>query len=127
MMSVVTNRAEIEYAVMLAVLNFQTEFMKSNYSRVQVHVCNELIEVTLTRTASIPAEDELARSTGGRALLRQFYQTLFDSCQSFLCQRIESAIGVKVQSLIADCDPPGGRTALIIRLHAPLAASSSCQ
>jgi NADH:ubiquinone oxidoreductase subunit E len=41
MAGVVANIAEIEYAVMLAVLNFQTEFMKSNYSQVQVHVCNE--------------------------------------------------------------------------------------
>lgn len=111
---------------MLAVLDFQTEFMKSNYSRVQVHVCNERIEVTLTRTISIPAEDELARSVGGRALLCQFYQALFDSCQRFLCQRIESAIGVKVQRPIADLDPPAGKTTLIIRLQESLTTSTAC-
>jgi uncharacterized protein YbcI len=129
MASVVTNKpkAEIEYAVMLAVLDFQTEFMKANYSRVQVYMFDKLIEVTLTRTASIPAEDQLARSAGGRALLRQFHQAIFDSCQSFLCKRIEDAIGGKVQNLIADFDPSAGRTTLIIRLQEPLAASDSCQ
>jgi uncharacterized protein YbcI len=127
MASVTTNKAEIEYAVMLAVLNFQTEFMKANYTRVQVHVFDELIEVTLTRTTSIPAEDELARSAGGRTLLRQFHQAMFDSCQSLLCTRIEDAIGAKVQNLIADLDPSARVTTIIIRLQEPLAASSSCQ
>ncbi len=126
MAGVVTNKAEIEYAVMLAVLNFQTEFMKANYTRVQVQVFDALIEVTLTKTASIPAEDELARSAGGRALLRQFHQAIFDSCRSLLCKRIEDAIGAKVQNLIADIDPSAGTTTIIIRLQEPLATSSSC-
>jgi hypothetical protein len=47
MASVVTNNPEIEYAVMLAVLDFQREFMRANYSRIEVHICDELIEVTL--------------------------------------------------------------------------------
>lgn len=34
MAGAVANMAKIEYAVMLVVLNFQTEFMKSKYSRV---------------------------------------------------------------------------------------------
>lgn len=46
MAGVVVNKAEIEYAVMLAVLDFQTEFMKSSYSHVQAHVYDELIDVT---------------------------------------------------------------------------------
>lgn len=128
MASVVTNKAEIEYAVMLAVLNFQTEFMKTNYSRAQIHVFDELIEVTLARTPSrIPAEDEQARSAGERALLRQFHQAMFDSCQSLLCKRIEDAIGVKVQNLIADLDPSAGTTTLVIQLQGPLTASTACQ
>ena len=126
MASVVTNKAEIEYAVMQAVLNFQTEFMKVNYSRIQVRVFDELIEVTLARTASIPAEDELAMSAGGRALLRQFHQAMYDSCQSLLSKRIEGAIGAKVQNLIADLDPSAGRTTLVIRLQEPLTISTAC-
>lgn len=52
----VANNAELEYAVMLAVLDFQTEFMKSTYSNVQAHVVNELIHVRLLRTLPVPAE-----------------------------------------------------------------------
>lgn len=46
MAGVVTNKAEIEYAVMLAVLDFQTALMKFGYSHVQAHVYDEFIDVT---------------------------------------------------------------------------------
>jgi len=126
MASALTNKAEMEYAITLAVLDFHTEFMKAHYSSVHVHVCDELIEVALARTTSIPAENQLARSTEGRALLRQFHRAMFDSCQSLLCTRIEAAIGAKVQSLIADLDPSAGRTTLIIRLQESLPTSTAC-
>ena len=109
------NKAEVEYAVALAVLNFQTEFMRSNYSHVRVNVLETLIEVILTRTASIPAEEELARSPGGRTLLRQFHQAIFDSCRDQLREMIERAIGGKVESIISDLDLPAGKTTLIIK------------
>lgn len=61
MAGAVINKAEIEYAVMLAVLDFQTEFMKSADSHVQASVYDELIYVTSARSASIPAEKELVQ------------------------------------------------------------------
>jgi len=42
------NKADIEYAVMLAILNFHTEFMKSNYAHVWVQMSPDEIDVTLT-------------------------------------------------------------------------------
>lgn len=124
---VAPNTAEIEYAVTLAVLNFQTEFMKTTYSRVQVHVFDELIEVILTRATSIPAEDELTKTLKGRMLLRQFHQATFESCRNLLRKRIEHAVGAGVQSLIADFDPSTGRNTIIIRLQESFTASTSCQ
>ncbi|MDH5668755.1 MAG: DUF2294 domain-containing protein [Nitrospira sp.] len=109
------NKAEVEYAVALAVLKFQTEFMKSHYSHIQVQVCDEFIEVTMTRSAPIPAEEKLARSPEGRTLLRQFYQALFDSCRDLLGERIECAIGSKVESIINDIDLTAGKSTLLIR------------
>ncbi len=120
MAGVVTNKAEIEYAVMLAVLDFQTEFMKSNYSHVQAHVYDELIYVTSARNISIPAEKELARSTGGHELLRRFHRALFDSCQHVLRDRIEQAIGVKIQNMVTDLDPEAGRSTPVIKLIEPI-------
>ena len=65
------NKADVEYAIMLVVLNFQKEFMQSNYSHVQVQLLEKLIEVDLTRTAPIPAEERLAQTQEGRGQLRQ--------------------------------------------------------
>ena len=35
-----TGRADVEYSIMLAVLNFQRDFMQSNYSAVSSSKCN---------------------------------------------------------------------------------------
>ena len=120
MAEVATNKAEIEYAVMLAVLDFQTEFMKSAYTNIQTYVFDELIYVTSTRSASIPAEKALARSPEGHELLRRFHRALFDSCQQVLQTRIEQAIGVKVQNIVADLDPEAGLNTVVIKLLEPI-------
>lgn len=125
MASVSTNKAEIEYAVMLTVLDFQTEFMKSSYSQVQARVYDELIYVTSARTTSIPAEKELARSAEGHELLRRFHRALFDSCQHLLQARIEQAIGAKIQNIVTDLDPEKGRNTLVIKLFGPLTQSAT--
>ena len=120
MAGVVTNKAEIEYAVMLAVLDFQTEFMKAPYSHVQAYVYDELIYVTSARSESIPAEKELARSPEGHDLLRRFHRAVFDACQHVLQTRLEQAIGMKIQHIVADLDPEVGRGTLVIKLLEPI-------
>lgn len=120
MASVVTNKAEIEYAVMLAVLDFQTEFMQSPYSHVQAYVYDELVYVTSARSVSIPAEKELARSPEGQDLLRRFHRAMYDSCQIVLQTRLEQTIGVKIQNIVTDLDPETGRTTLVIKLSEPI-------
>lgn len=125
MAGVVSNKAELEYAVMLAVLDFQTEFMKSSYSHVQAHVYDELIYVTSARGIPIPAEKELARSAEGHELLRRFHRALFDSCQHVLQGRIEQAIGVKIQNIVTDLDPEAGHSTLIIKLLEPITQSAT--
>ncbi|MBL8054386.1 MAG: hypothetical protein CCU26_04920 [Nitrospira sp. UW-LDO-01] len=125
MARVLSNKAEIEYAVMLAVLDFQTEFMKSGYSHVQAHAYDELIYVTSARSTSIPAEKELARSTDGHELLRRFHRALFDSCQHVLRGRIEQAIGVTVQNIVTDLDPEAGLSTVVIKLLEPITQSSA--
>lgn len=116
----VTNKAEIEYAVMLAVLDFQTEFMKSPYSHVQAHVYDELIYVTAARSASIPAEKELARTPEGHDLIRRFHRALYDSCRDVLHERLEQAIGMKIKNIVTDLDPEAGKSTLVIKLLDPL-------
>ena len=123
MMSAARNIAKIEYAVMLATLDFHNEYLQINGSRAQVRVLGEQIEVTLTRTAPIPAEERLARSPEGLALLRQFYHAAFDSCRSVLQERITRAVGVGVQDIVTDIDPVAGKSTLVIRLVEPVSDS----
>jgi uncharacterized protein YbcI len=116
MASVSTNKADLEYAVMMTVLNFHSEFMKSGYSHVDVQWSTDLIHVTLTRSGSVPAEARLAQSEEGRALLRQVHEALFTSCQAELRQRIETVVDRKVRTMVTSLDPVSGRSHIAIYL-----------
>ena len=116
MIGITLNNAEIEYAVMLAVLNFETEFMKSHYTRANVHLHDTLIEITLTTAAPIPAENRLAESPQGRALLQQSHAELFKSGHHLLKQRLERDLGLKIDQLFSHLDAVAGTNTVIIKL-----------
>jgi uncharacterized protein YbcI len=116
----IRNKADVEYSVMLAVLNFQTEFMKSSYTRAQVHIIGDVIEVTLARSASTPAEVRLAQSPEGRALLQQVHVALFKPGESLLREDLERALGAKIQHIFTGLDTISGTNTMIIRLAEPL-------
>ncbi|HMU28851.1 MAG: DUF2294 family protein [Nitrospira sp.] len=111
-----TNKADLEYALMMTILNFHTEFMRSNYANVQVHLSQDEIEVTLTRQGSVPAERRLAESPEGRSLLRQVHEAMFLSCERILRERIEPVVERKVREMVTSLDPVSGRSSITIRL-----------
>ncbi len=115
------NRAEIEYAAMLAVLNFQTEFMKSHYTRARVRLVEDLIEVTLSRTTSVPAEDRLAETAEGRSLLQQVHTALFASGAALLKERLERDLGLTILKLFSHLDTAAGTNTIIVKLEDPVA------
>lgn len=111
------NKADIEYAIMLAVLNFQKEFMQSNYSHVQARLREKLIEVDLTRTSPIPAEERLAQSQEGRVQLKQMHLALFTAGRDMLKQQLEEILGGKICEIVADLEPLSGKSTITIRLN----------
>ena len=118
------NKADVEYAVMLAVLNFQREFLQSNYSHVQVQLLENLIVVDLTRTAAIPAEERLAQTQEGRSQLRQMQQALFTAGQDILKKQLEEILDRKISQMVTDAEPLSGRNTIIIRLDDAIGGSS---
>ena len=111
-------KADIEYAVMLAVLNFQKEFIQSNYSHLQVQLLENLIEVDLTRTAPIPAEQLLAKTQEGQAQLRQMHQALFTAGRDILKKQLEQILGGTIDEMVTDLEPLSGKSTIVIRFNA---------
>jgi uncharacterized protein YbcI len=111
------NKADIEYSIMLVVLNFQKEFMQANYSHVQVRMSENRVEVDLTRTAPIPAEERLAQTQEGRAQLRQMHQALFAASQDILRGQLEELLGGKIYEMRTDLDPISGKSMILIRIN----------
>ena len=111
------NKADIEYAVMLAVLNFQKEFLQSRYSHIQVRLNENLIEVDLTRTAQIPAEKRLAQTQEGLAQLKQMHQALFTAGQDILKTQLEAILGGKIYEMVTDLEPLSGKNTLVIKFN----------
>ena len=110
-------KADIEYAVMLAVLSFQNEFMQSNYSHVQVQLLENLVVVDLTRTAPIPAEQLLAQTQEGRAQLRQMQQAMFTAGEDILKEQLEEILGRKIYEMVTDLEPLSGKNTIVIRFN----------
>ena len=111
------NKADIEYAVMLAVLNFQKEFLHSRYSHLQVRLSENVIEVDQTRTVHIPAEKRLAQTQEGRAQLKQMHQSLFTAGEDILKTQLEEILGEKIYEMVTDLDPLSGKNTLVIRFN----------
>jgi uncharacterized protein YbcI len=112
------NKADVEYAIMLAVLNFQGEFLRSHYSLIQVRLHESFLEVDLTRTAPIPAEQRLAQTREGRAQLRQMHQSLFAAGQDILKEQLEELLARKISEIVTDLDPLSGKSTIVIKLSA---------
>jgi len=108
---------------MLTVLNFQKEFMRSNYSHIQVQLRENWVEVDLTRTAPIPAEERLAQSQEGQAQLRQMHQALFTVGQDILKKQLEEILGRKIYEMVTDLEPLSGKNTITIRLSAVIGSS----
>ena len=118
------NKADVEYAVMLAVLNFQKKFMQSNYSHVQVQLLEDQIVVDLTRTAAIAAAERLAQTQEGQAQLRQMHQSLFTAGQDILKKQLEEILGRKINEMVTDLEPLSGKNTIVITLKEAISISA---
>jgi len=120
----IRSQADVEYAVMLAVLNFHKEFMQSHYSSLQVRLLKNVIEVDLARASPIPAEKRLAQTEDGCAQLRQMHQALFAVGQDILKKHLEDILGDKIFEIVADLEPLSGRNTIVITLNEALEYSA---
>jgi uncharacterized protein YbcI len=102
---------------MLAVLNFQKEFMQSRYSLIQVRLRENLLDVDLTRTAPSPAERRLAQTQEGRDQLRRMHQALFTAGQDILKEQLEELLAGKIYEMVTDLDPLSGKNTIVIRFN----------
>ena len=118
-------RADAEYVVMLAVLNFQTEFMKSHYNQARVHIHEQRIEVVLTRSSVIPAEEQLAQCPKGRALLEQVHEQLFKTGESLLRNKIETCLGTRTRNVASQLDLRSRTNTITIELVEAFQPTSS--
>lgn len=118
-------RADTEYTVILAVLNFQTEFMKCHYTHAEVHIDDRLIEVLLTRSTGIPAEEQSALSPEGRILLEQVHQELFKTGRSLLQGELERRLGINIHSIVSRLDLEARTNTIVIHLAEAFEAAPS--
>lgn len=122
-MSSTRNKADVEYAVMLAVLNFQKEFIQSRYSLIQVRLLENVIEVDLTRTSPIPAEQRLAQTQQGCDQLRRMQQALFNAGQDILKKQLEDILREKIYEMVTDLDPLSGKSTMVVRFNGAIGSS----
>ncbi len=109
-------KADVEYQVMLAVLNFHRDYLELHYSHVRIQMIDNVIEVTLAPRRPIPAEQLLAQSPEGRAQLQQMHTAAFRSGEAQLRDRLQSILGIEVEEFFTQLDAESGMNTVIIRL-----------
>lgn len=109
-------KADVEYQVMLAVLNFHRDYLALHYSRVRIQMIDNVIEVTLAPRRPIPAEQLLAQSPEGRVQLQQMHTAAFRSGEAQLRDRLQGILGIEVQEFFTQLDAETGINTVIIRL-----------
>lgn len=109
-------KADVEYQVMLAVLNFHRDYLALHYSRVRIQMIDNVIEVTLAPRRPIPAEQLLAQSPEGRVQLQQMHTAAFRSGEAQLRDRLQGILGIEVEEFFTQLDAESGINTVIIRL-----------
>lgn len=109
-------KADVEYQVMLAVLNFHRDYLALHYSRIRIQMIDNVIEVTLAPRHPIPAEQLLAQSPEGRVQLQQMHTAAFRSGEAQLRDRLRGILGIEVQEFVTQLDAETGINTVIIRL-----------
>jgi uncharacterized protein YbcI len=116
---------ETESVVRGAILNFLTKFLDYRSVQTDVHVYGDLIEISLTRVASIPAEDLLAQSHQGRLLLEQYHAELFRSGKHLLKEQLERDLGLGIVELLNHHDTVTRTTTIFVKLAESLTRSTT--
>lgn len=109
-------KADVEYQVMLAVLNFHRDYLELHYSRVRIQMIDNVIEVTLAPRRPIPAEQLLAQSPEGRVQLQQMHTAAFRSGEAQLRDRLQGILSIEVEEFFTQLDAESGINTVIIRL-----------
>ncbi|MDP3089544.1 MAG: Na-translocating system protein MpsC family protein [Nitrospira sp.] len=109
-------KADVEYQVMLAVLNFHRDYLALHYSHVRIQMIDNVIEVTLAPRRPIPAEQLLAQSPEGRVQLQQMHTAAFRSGEAQLRDRLQGILGIEVEEFFTQLDAESGINTVIIRL-----------
>lgn len=109
-------KADVEYQVMLAVLNFHRDYLELHYSHVRIQMIDNMLEVTLAPRRPIPAEQLLAQSPEGRVQLQQMHTAAFRSGEARLRDRLQSILGIEVEEFFTQLNAESGINTVIIRL-----------
>jgi uncharacterized protein YbcI len=119
------SQTDLEYGVMLALLNFHSEYLRSNYAHVSIDMTQDVIKATLTKTELVPAEERLAQTEQGRTLLQQVHAAMVASCAEVLKDRLARVLGRNVSEILPNLDPLTRRSHLLIRLDDPCTSDQS--
>jgi uncharacterized protein YbcI len=110
------SRVDMEYQVMLAVLNFHRDYLQLHYSHARILMFDHVIEITLAPRKRIPAEQLLVRSPEGRVQLQQMHAAAFHSGQTLLGNELQRILGVGIDRFSTQLSAESGVTTVRLRL-----------
>lgn len=115
-MQTIQNYEHIETAIARAVSHCEYDAMGRGYADVEVSVLRDLVVVRFLRGVPTPAEQQLAGTEQGRALMRQLHHALFDQYREGLKDTVATLTASDVKDVFMDIGLCSGEKVVVFTL-----------
>jgi uncharacterized protein YbcI len=104
----------LEAAIARAVSHYEYDVMGGSYADIEVSVLRDVIVVRLLRGVPTLAEQRLAGTEHGRALMRQLHHALFDQYRDDLKGTVATLTASSIKNAFMDIDVPAGEKVIVL-------------
>lgn len=115
-MQTIENQERIKSAVAHEVSCCESDAMGDGHAGVEVSVLADLVIVRVLRGVPPPAEQRLAGTEQGRALMRQWHHALFDHYRDRLKGTVAAVTGSEVKDVYMDIGLCSGEKVIVFTL-----------
>lgn len=115
-MQTIGSDEHLETAIARAVSHHETTIMGSGYADIEVSLLRDVIVVRLLRGVPTLAEQRLAGTEHGRALMRQLHHALFDQYRDDLKGTVAGLTASSIKNVFMDVDVPAGEKVIVLTL-----------
>jgi uncharacterized protein YbcI len=112
-------KGEIEAEISRAIVQFEIDYMGRGPKDSRTHIIEDMVVVRLKGVLT-PAEEQLAKTSDGKELVKKMRATLIDKARALLYQVVGDIAGSKIMDLHTDISLDNGERVFVFVLETNL-------